>query len=156
LRTFERFQRDTFIALSDKGFNKLLACLNHKKQEIRKLSFRIFVDLLYNNDVLQNIFCEKFDFNPVGNVICLNWMPKPLKEKIKFDAKLLKNIKQSTNIQSKRQYWMWPDNVIYNDDNLPDPQKYLFGVYYGNKNVNITYKKFEINDFYQKFLYIEY
>jgi len=143
LRTFERFQRDTFIALSDKGFNKLLACLNHKKQEIRKLSFRIFVDLLYNNDVLQNIFCEKFDFNPVGNVICLNWMPKPLKEKIKFDAKLLKNIKQSTNIQSKRQYWMWPDNVIYNDDNLPDPQKYLIGVYYGNKNVNITYKKFE-------------
>lgn len=123
--------------MSDKGFNKLLACLKDRKLEIRKLSLRILLDLLYNNDVLQNIFCEKFNFNPVGNVICLNWMPKLLKENLRLDAKFLKNIKQSTNIHSKRQYWMWPDNIIYTDENLPDPQKYLFGVYYGNKNVNI-------------------
>jgi hypothetical protein len=124
------------VALSDKGFNKLSACLKDKNIDIRKLSFRIFIDLLSNNDVLQNIFCEKFNFNPVGNVICFNWIPKPLKENIKFDARVLKNIKQSTNIQqARKQYWMWPENLIYTDDNLPDPTKYLFGVFYGNKNV---------------------
>ncbi len=110
--------------------------MKEKNIEIRKLAFRIFIDLLNNNDVLQNIFCEKFNFNLVGNVICFNWIPKSIKENIKFDAIVLKNIKQSTNIQTRRQYWMWPDNLIYTDDNLPDPQKYLFGIYYGNRNVN--------------------
>ena len=136
MRTFDKFQRDTFIALSDKGFNKLLACLKDKNIDIRKSAFRVFIDLLHNNDVLQNIFCEKFNFNPVGNVICFNWMPKNIKENLKFDSRVLENIKQSTNTNLRRQYWMWPDNIIYTDDNLPDPQKYLFGVFYGNKNVN--------------------
>ena len=30
---------------------------------------------------------------------------------------------------------MWPENNNYTDENIPDPQKYLFGIYYGNKNV---------------------
>jgi len=90
---------------------------------------------LNNNDVLLNIFCEKFNFNPVGNVICLNWLPRLIKENMKFDENILKEIKKSTNFSTTRKYWMWPDNTIYNDDHIPDPQKYMLGVFNGNKNV---------------------
>jgi hypothetical protein len=34
-------------------------------------------------------------------------------------------------------YWMWPPNQKYSDENIPDPQKYLIGFYYANKNVNV-------------------
>lgn len=133
----ERHQREVFISLSDKGFNKLLHCLREKNLELRRLALKIFVELLHNNDVLQNIFCEKFNFNPVGNVICLNWLPRCLKESIKFDENILKEIKISTNFSTGKKYWMWPDNSSYTDENIPDPQKYLFGIYYGNRNVII-------------------
>jgi hypothetical protein len=44
------------------------------------------IEILYNNEILQNIFCEKFNFNPIGNAICLNWFPKILKEHVNIDA----------------------------------------------------------------------
>jgi hypothetical protein len=44
------------------------------------------IEILYNNEILQNIFCEKFNFNPIGNAICLNWFPKILKENVNIDA----------------------------------------------------------------------
>lgn len=136
MKNYEKYQRDIFISLSDRGFNKLLFCLREKNKEIRLVSFRIFIDLLYNNDVLQNIFCEKFNFNPVGNVICLNWIPKLLKNNIKIDEIILKDIKCSTNNISLKRFWMWPENNSYSDENLPDSEKYLIGIYYGIKSVN--------------------
>ena len=39
---------------------------------------------------------------------------------------------------------MWPDNANYTDENIPDPQKYICGIYYGNKNVNKIIKKINI------------
>lgn len=138
MKNIEKYQRDVFISLSDRGFNKLLHCLRENNREIRILSFKILIDLLYNNDVLQNIFCEKFNFNPVGNVICLNWMPKGIKNNTVLDERILKDIKLSSNINiSGKRYWMWPENNFYNDENIPDPQKYLLGVFYGIKNVLI-------------------
>ena len=95
------------------------------------------MELLYNNEVLQNIFCEKFNFNPIGNVICLNWLPKDLKDNLKIDLRVMMEIKSSINAKEKvMKYWMWPPNEKYNDDIIPDPQKYLIGFYYSNKNVN--------------------
>lgn len=136
MKTLDKFQRDIYTSLTDKGFNKLISCLKDKNEDLRKLAFKVLVDLLYNNEILQNLFCEKFNFNPVGNVICLNWLPKTIKENIKLDSKVLKIIKESTNVASGCKYWMWPENSLYNDENLPDPLKYLLGVYYGNQNVN--------------------
>lgn len=69
-------------------------------------------------------------------MICLNWIPKLLKNNIKLNEKILKDIKLSTNNVSVKRFWMWPDNASYNDENLPDSQKYLIGIYYGIKNVN--------------------
>ncbi len=102
--------------------------------EIRKMSFKMMVDILFGNEVLQNIFCEKFGFNPIGNTICLNWLPRYIKENIKIDENLLNDIKNVGN-QLKLKYWMWPENPKYNDEVLPDPQKYLLGFFYSNKNV---------------------
>jgi len=36
---------------------------------------------------------------------------------------------------NKCKYWMWPYNAKYNEQNYPDPMKYLIGFYYANKNV---------------------
>jgi hypothetical protein len=99
------------------------------------------IELIYNNEVLQNIFCEKFNFNPIGNVICLNWFPKTLKEHLTLDAcinnlrftlAIINDIKTSKGM-TKNKYWMWPSNSKYSDDCFPDPQKYLIGFYYSNK-----------------------
>jgi hypothetical protein len=134
LRISEKFQKEVFINLSDKGLNKLLSLMKDSNLEIRKLSFKVLIEILFNNEVLQNIFCEKYGFNPIGNTICLNWLPRYIKENIKIDEKLLYEIKNVGN-QLKLKYWLWPENPKYNDDNLPDPQKYLLGFFYNNKNV---------------------
>lgn len=130
----EKFQKDVFINLTDKGLLKLFSMIKDHSEEIRKLACRVLIELLYNNEVLQNIFCEKFNFNPIGNVICINWLPKYLKENLTIDEKIINELK-NTSRDGRRRYWMWPDNSSYTDDNFPDPQKYFVGFYYANKNV---------------------
>ena len=73
INTNDKLQREVFINLSDKGINKTLKNLKNEKEEIRKISVKLLFNLLGNNEILQNIFCEKFEFNLIGNVICLNW-----------------------------------------------------------------------------------
>lgn len=97
------------------------------------------IELLNGNEVLQNIFCEKFNFNPIGNVICLNWLPSVLKENLKIDERSINDIKSSNSNTQKGKYWMWPYNNKYNDDVFPDPNKYLIGFYYANKNVKFLF-----------------
>ena len=89
------------------------------------------------SEILQNIFCEKYNFNPIGNVIVLNWFPSELKSKIKLNEHILYEIKktQNDNLNSGRLYWQWPKNDKYNNDEIPDPQKYLLGIYTTNKTV---------------------
>lgn len=140
LKISDKFQKDLFIHLSDKGLNKLLNSVKDSSLDIRTSSLKVILELLNNNEVLQNIFCEKFNFNPIGNVICLNWLPKYLKENIKIDEKIIMEIRNTANnLNTNRnlKYWMWPENVKYNDELFPDPQKYLIGFYYANKNVKI-------------------
>lgn len=145
LKISEKFQKDLFINLSDKGLNKLLNALRENNEDLRKASCKVLLELLYNNEVLQNIFCEKFNFNPIGNIICINWLPKYLKENIKIDEKVLMEIKNSYNLDGRGlKYWMWPQNNKYTDEKIPDPQKYLLGFYYANKNVRIILFKYHI------------
>lgn len=136
LKTNEKTQKEIFINLSDKGLNKILLGIKDEIYEIRILSFKLLLDLLNNNEVLQNIFCEKFNFNPIGPVICINWFPKCLRDNIKFNEKIINEIKGSIyTINDKRnKYWMWPNNTKYNDENFPDPLKYLLGFYFTNKS----------------------
>ena len=90
----DKFQKEIFINLSDKGLSKIMLCLKSDKigtqliiiLEIRKLSCKILIELINNNEVLQNIFCEKFSFNPIGSIIILNWFPKILKENLNLDG----------------------------------------------------------------------
>ena len=69
-------QKDIFVFLSDKGLEKLTDMIKIDNVEISKLSFLCLLNILYKNEVLVNIYCEKYGFNPVGNVICINWLPK--------------------------------------------------------------------------------
>ena len=129
-----------FIFLSDKGLSKLLGSSKDGNTDVRKSSIRLVLELLNNNEVLQNIFCEKFNFNPIGNVICLNWLPKYLKENVKIDEKLINEIRNS-NPGRNMKYWMWPENQKYTDEIIPDPMKYLIGFYYANKSVKLFFIK---------------
>jgi len=135
IRSSEKFQKEIFIQLSEKGLNRLLNGMRDINSDIRKLSAKVMIDLIAGNEILQNIFCEKFNFNPIGSVICINWVPKFFKEIISIDESLLIDIKNSFNQTKTNKYWMYPANNTYNDETFPDPQKYLIGFYYSSKNV---------------------
>ena len=121
-------QKDIFVFLSDKGLEKLTEMIKMDNVEISKLSFLCLVNILYKNEVLVNIYCEKYGFNPVGNVICINWLPKEFEEKISLSLEILQDIQDSAeNFKQKTKYWKWPNNSKYTDSVIPDPHKYLLG-----------------------------
>ena len=121
-------QKDIFVFLSDKGLEKLTEMIKMDNVEISKLAFLCLINILYKNDILVNIYCEKYGFNPVGNVICINWLPKVFEEKISLSLELLKDIQDSAeNYEQNTKYWKWPNNNKYNDNIIPDPHKYLLG-----------------------------
>ena len=121
-------QKDVFVILSDKGLEKLTDMIKIDNIEISKLSFLCLVNILYKNEVLINIYCEKYGFNPVGNVICINWLPKVFEDKISLSLEILQDIQDSAeNFKQNTKYWKWPNNTKYTDNNIPDPHKYLLG-----------------------------
>lgn len=121
-------QKDIFVFLSDKGLEKITEMIKMDNIEISKLSFLCLVNILYKNEVLVNIYCEKYGFNPVGNVICINWLPKVFEDKISLSLEVLQDIQDSAeNYKQNTKYWKWPNNTKYTDTNLPDPHKYLLG-----------------------------
>ena len=121
-------QKDIFVFLSDKGLEKLTEMIKMDNEEISKLSFLCLINILYKNDILVNIYCEKYGFNPLGNVICINWLPKIFEEKISLSLELLQDIQDSAeHYKQNTKYWKWPNNEKYNDNNIPDPHKYLLG-----------------------------
>ena len=123
-----KYQKDIFVFLSDKGLEKLTNMIKMENIEIGKLAFSCLMNILYQNEVLVNIYCEKYGFNPVGNVICINWLPKVFEEKISLSLEMLKDIQDSAeNYKQNTKYWKWPNNDKYNDNNIPDPHKYLLG-----------------------------
>ena len=129
-------------------------CLN-----IRKLLCKFLIYLLYNNEKIQNIFCDNLNFNPISNVVCLNFLPKIFKECIKFNENILYDIKKSQNSSCPNStYWMYPYNSKYNKNKFPDPAKYLIGFYvvpkiiinfenrgYSNVNIKELIEKLENN-----------
>ena len=130
-------QKDIFVFLSDKGLEKLTDMIKSDNSEISKLSFQCLVNILYKNEILVNIYCEKYGFNPVGNVICINWLPKIFEDKIPLSLELLQDIQDSAeNYKQNTKYWKWPNNEKYNDNNIPDPHKYLLGFFHkDNENI---------------------
>ena len=130
-------QKDIFVFLSDKGLEKLTDMIKSDNSEISKLSFQCLVNILYKNEILVNIYCEKYGFNPVGNVICINWLPKIFEDKIPLSLELLQDIQDSAeNYKQNTKYWKWPNNDKYNDNNIPDPNKYLLGfIHKENENI---------------------
>ena len=150
LKNSDKYQKDIFLNLSDKGLNQILSLMRDKNENIRKLSFIVLINLLYNNDVLQNIFCEKYNFNPIGNVICINWLPSIFKEKVKMDITLINELKRNSSMSnmqnSQTKYWQWPNNSKYTDEILPDPERYLLGFFYSNKSNNNIINSIDVNN----------
>jgi hypothetical protein len=92
VKNYPNKQKDLFLNLTEKGIFQLMNGIKNKNIgqalfniEIRKSSFKILIEILYNNEILQNIFCEKFNLNPIGNIICLNWFPSTLSELVNID-----------------------------------------------------------------------
>jgi hypothetical protein len=135
-------QKDIFVFLSDKGLEKLTEMIKMDNVEISKLSFLCLVNILYKNEVLVNIYCEKYGFNPVGNVICINWLPKVFEDKISLSLEVLQDIQDSAdNYKQNTRYWKWPNNSKYTDTNLPDPHKYLLGFIHKDNEIFMNNKQ---------------
>ena len=137
LKNSDKYQKDIFLNLSDKGLNQLLTLMKNKNENLRKLSFIVLILILHNNENLQNIFCEKYNFNPIGNVICLNWLPSIFKEKVNLDENLINELKKNANLgnsNSNTKYWKFPNNKKYTDEIIPDPERYLLGFFCSCKN----------------------
>ena len=134
-------QIDYYQTMSQKGLTQIVNFISQSTNEtIRKLSTKIIVDLLYDNQTNQNKFCEKFGFTPIGGAICLNWIPKKIKEHLNIDEDMLYYIRKSQYEKNENgKFWLWPPNDIYNDDNYPDPYKYFIG-FYLNQNCNMIYE----------------
>ena len=69
----------------------------------------------------------------------------PLIVFIKFNEHVLYEIKktQNDNLNNTKLFWQWPPNEKYNNENFPDPQKYLLGIYCVNQNpIKIEEKTF--------------
>ena len=135
-------QKDIFVFLSDKGLEKLTEMIKMDNVEISKLSFLCLVNILYKNEVLVNIYCEKYGFNPVGNVICINWLPKIFEDKISLSLEVLQDIQDSAdNYKQNTRYWKWPNNSKYTGNNLPDPHKYLLGFIHKDNEILMNNKQ---------------
>ena len=134
-------QKDFFFILSQKGLSQILSYITQSKNDtIRKLSTKIIIELLYNNEKLQLRFCDQYNFTPIGKVICLNWVPKMIKENLVIGEDMLYSIRESQNHKNPYgKYWQWPPNQKYTDDNYPDPHKYFIG-FYLNIESNMTYE----------------
>jgi len=125
-----------FFALTDKGLNKLYNLIKDNCRDLRIISLKIIIEILNNNESLLNLFCEKFNFNPFGKVICLNWLPKSFKNNILIDETTLADIKICSEIKVKnKNFWIWPFNEEKNENNFPDPNIYLIGIYLDDKHV---------------------
>ena len=134
-------QKDLFFVLSQKGLSQILSYVTQSRNEtIRKLSSKIIIELLYNNEKLQLRFCEQYNFTPIGKVICLNWVPKMVKDQLVIDQDLLYSIRESQNQKNPYgKYWQWPPNQKYTDEDYPDPHKYFIG-FYLNTESNMKYE----------------
>ena len=140
-------QKDVFVFLSDKGLEKLTDMIKIDNIEISKLSFLCLVNILYKNEVLINIYCEKYGFNPVGNVICINWLPKVFEDKISLSLEILQDIQDSAeNFKQNTKYWKWPNNTKYTDNNIPDPHKYLLGFIHKDNEIFLNNNTKKINE----------
>ena len=86
---------------------------------------------------MQNLFCEKYNFIPIGNIIVINWLLSDLKNKFKLKKQSLYEIKRNKNdnLNGSRTFWQWLANQKYNKDKYPDQKKYLLGIYYANQNM---------------------
>ncbi len=128
-------QKLIYYSLTINGIKGILNEINESKiEKIRKLCVQLLINLLFNNLSLQIHFCEIFNFTPITNVICINFLPKIFREKITMNEDILYEIRKSQNIINPNlKYWMWPYNEKYTKDNFPDPEKYLIGFYLENK-----------------------
>jgi len=126
-----QYQEIIFNLLNEDNLSLILTEMSENPcVNIRKLLCKFIIYILYNNEKIQNNFCENLNFNPISNVVCLNFLPKIFKECIKFNENILYDIKKSQNSSCPNStYWMYPYNSKYNKNKFPDPAKYLIGFY---------------------------
>jgi hypothetical protein len=140
-------QAEVFFNLKEKGVSKIISELKENQNEsIRKLYFRLLLSLVYNNESIQNSICDKFKFSPIGSKICVNWIPDYLITHTKIDQNSLYEIKNTKAFKDCK-YWMWPYSSNYDDNNIPDPQKYLMGFYYPLRNISNIGNNLVTSDF---------
>lgn len=140
----ETFNKTSINLFSELDKNILFAGLHSEKVGLRMATLKLILVLLLNNFQNQSQVIEYFNFFPIGNIICLNWFPSQLHDLLNNNAfgqskvDFVQMIKTSA-IEHKSKFWMWPPNPSFNDKDVPDPLKYLVGVYISDSRQSAVY-----------------
>lgn len=49
------------------------------------MNFKLFINIIYNNENIQNQITEKCNLSPIGSFICVNFIPNGLAEQVTLD-----------------------------------------------------------------------
>ena len=121
---------------------------NNKR--LRKLSAKLLCKLVHNNCIAQQYICDNFGFTPLSGRICINTIPEYIKELIRSDPKVVKEIREGNGNVKGALYWTYPpyckeDHIKELEDtsiDFPDPLNYLIGCYSQEvKKKRVTFSK---------------
>jgi len=113
--------------LKKKGLSLLFKTMQEPSDsKLRKKAAKLLCALAYNNEESQKYICSQSNFNQLTDKICINPVPEIIKEKIKQNPALLREIKEVKSNTKGCFYWSYP---IYNGTDFPDPLYYLIGFY---------------------------
>eukprot|EP00826_Nyctotherus_ovalis_P029107 TRINITY_DN2295_c0_g2_i2.p2 TRINITY_DN2295_c0_g2~~TRINITY_DN2295_c0_g2_i2.p2 ORF type:complete len:283 (+),score=72.74 TRINITY_DN2295_c0_g2_i2:248-1096(+) len=106
--------------------------MRHPHERLRKLSAKLLCKLAHNSCATQLLICKNFGFTPLSGRICINAVPEKIKELIRNDARIVKEIREGAKTKEGI-YWTLPlyekNELRENSIDFPDPLHYLIGFY---------------------------
>lgn len=130
---FKAIAKDTLCTyLRKKGLMHLFNNMRRPHERLRKLSAKLLCKLAHNSSAAQQLLCSNFGFTPLSGRICINAVPEKIKEMIRSDARIVKEIREGAKTR-KGIYWTFPlyekNELRENSIDFPDPLNYLIGFY---------------------------
>ncbi|KAL4490354.1 hypothetical protein ABPG72_004393 [Tetrahymena utriculariae] len=141
-------QTEIFNSLTTNDLLKILSNIEDKNLKLRKTSCRFLCELLYDNNQVQDLFCELTGVLPIDGKVCVNKIPESFNQHMRFIPEILEIVKNSSipvNDNGKAPLcWYFSSKIDYNqpfrvqfffpqDQNnfdsseFIDPQESIFG-----------------------------
>ncbi|EGR31177.1 hypothetical protein IMG5_116480, partial [Ichthyophthirius multifiliis] len=140
-------QKEIFDSLTTNDLNKILSNIEDKNIKLRKTSCRFLCEILYENNLIQEIFCQLIGILNLNGKICLNKINSSFFQHLKYLPEIFENIKNSEYPKNQNGlnplcWYVQVSNNAYNkvqfiypydkNNSLPceflDPQECIFGI----------------------------